>query len=61
MSIMLQAPLLLFWFARARDVYCFSGFAFLAEKNIAWKGIISSRASVRFKLIIVKYILSVPR
>ena len=45
LSIMLHAPVL-FCFARDRDFYCFPGFAFLA-----WKGNISSRTFVLFKLI----------
>ena len=56
LSIMLHAPLLLSLFARERGCYCFPGFCFSRSKHsIAWKEIITSRASVLFKFAILRY------
>ena len=58
LPIMLHAPLLLSLFAQERGFYCFPGFCFSRGKHsIAWKEIITSRASGLFKLAILKYIL----
>ena len=56
---MLHAPLSLSLFARERGFYCFPGFCFSRGKHsIAWKEIITSHASGRFKLAILKYVLT---
>ena len=58
LSIMLHAPLSLSLFARERGFYCFPGFCFSRGKHsIAWREIITSRASGLFKLAILKYVL----
>ena len=55
---MLHAPLLLSMLARERGVYCFPGFFFSRGKHsIAWKEILTSRASGLFELAILKYVL----
>ena len=55
---MLHAPLLLSLFARERGFYCFSGFYFSRGKHsIAWREIITSRASGLFKLATLKDVL----
>ena len=57
LSIMLHAPLLLSLFPRERGFY-FPGFCFSRGKHsIAWKEILTSRASGLFKLAILKYVL----
>ena len=59
LSIMLYAFLLLSLFARERGFYCFPGFCFSRGKHsIAWKEIITSRASGLFKLAISKSVLN---
>ena len=55
---MLRPPLLLPLLARVRGFYCFPGFCFSRGKHsIAWKEIITYRASGLFKLAILKYVL----
>ena len=54
---MLHAPLLLSLSARERGFYCFPGFCFSRGKHsIAWKEVITSRASGLFKLAVLKYV-----
>ena len=55
---MLYAPLLLSLFARERGFYCFPGFCFSRGKHsIAWKEVITSRASGFLKFAILKYVV----